>query len=239
MNLFGNSKKVIDSKIEIESVNHSLAKYETDIKLKFSSEVKDFVDIVVSTVSPTGTENAVAHTFDNAQLDDLIGQLKEIQDKLVYNTDIKDYPIEQIERLYFSIIENFCKFDRSSNHFPVPKINIYLDGDKVRLTAVDFYNNRILFNNIISIDYLELYMPNGGSKRRENDIFEAVITAVSSEFMIEMNERQRIFEDDYEKFRYLGDKQVLVLKEVGVDKIIRDYFYDNTTVEEDVINLLR
>lgn len=82
-------------------------------------------------------------------------------------------------------------------------------------------------------------MPNGGSKRRENDIFEAVITAVSSEFMIEMNERQRIFEDDYEKFRYLGDKQVLVLKEVGVDKIIRDYFYDNTTVEEDVINLLR
>lgn len=239
MNLFGiNEKKKIDMGINLGSPVNLVTSpnlkpnFNTNFSIKAFSDNGNFVDITITNLFPNNTKNEIVHSFNEEQLDVLVKQLAEIKEKLINNKKSEEYPLEQVERLYFNIIENHCKVKFGSTRIPRPKINVYMDDDEIRLTAVDFHNNKIIMNHIISVEYLNFCIVDNTI----DDIFEGIVNAISSELNSSMKNRRGIFKGD-EQFKYLGEHYVEEIKTIGAENIIREYLFNSTTIEDDVVNL--
>ena len=239
MNLFGCEKEKINLMCRFGTphevaINPSLMpNFNTKISIKVASDGGDFVDIKIADLQNNDTKDEIVHSFNEDQFDTLVKELTKVKEKMVNNKKSKDYPSEQIERLYFNIIENHCKVKFGTTRIPRPKINIYMDDDEIRLTVVDFHNNKIILNHIISAGYLKSCIVDNTTI---DDIFESIINAINSELNHYMRNRRGVFKGD-EQFKYLGENYVDEIKTIGRENIIREYLFNSTTIEDDVIKL--
>lgn len=239
MNLFGiNEKKKIDvelnfgTPVNLVTSPNLTPNFNTKISIKALANDGNFVDITIANLFPNNTKNEIIHSFNEDQLDILVKQLAAIKEQLINNKKSEEYPLEQVERLYFNIIENHCKVKFGSTRIPRPKINVYMDDDEIRLTAVDFHNNKIIMNHIISEEYLRTRIVG----YTIDDIFEDIVNAISSELNSAAKSRRGIFKG-VEQFKYLGDNYVDKIKTIGPENIVREYLFNSTTIEDDVIKL--